>query len=289
MAGVWENAPVRSGELLVLLALADHANDSGTCFPSVARLAERARLSLRQTQRVLRHLEEIGLIGREPHGGRRGTDLFEVYTPDIMSPAGRESDAVTHSSRVHHPASSMTQPSDTDDAKGSCEMSPGTVREPSTTTTPIVPKGDDVGEDLDLIGRVKALMKKRPTTPLDRAERKAWATARSAVLATTERDWLMLEAFYAADIREGDYRRQGLATLLNNWNAEVGKAQKWHAEQGLDVSLRPEPTEPEPEGWREVLRRLYPDCYEPKSFAELAKTYPDIAEEVMGATLPAAA
>ncbi|WNM72833.1 helix-turn-helix DNA binding domain protein [Arthrobacter phage RedFox] len=50
---------------LVLIGLADHANDDGTgARPSVAVLAEYARCSARSVQRKLRDLEECGLIVR---------------------------------------------------------------------------------------------------------------------------------------------------------------------------------------------------------------------------------
>ncbi|UXE05396.1 helix-turn-helix DNA binding domain protein [Arthrobacter phage Renna12] len=48
---------------LVLIGLADHANDDGTCArPAVSLLAEYARCSARSVQNKLRDLEELGLI-----------------------------------------------------------------------------------------------------------------------------------------------------------------------------------------------------------------------------------
>ena len=78
MSHVWENAPVEAGSLLVLLALADHADDSGHCWPSVRRLAEKARLSRRHTQRVLRELETDGLIICEQGSGPFGANMYKV-------------------------------------------------------------------------------------------------------------------------------------------------------------------------------------------------------------------
>ncbi|SDX69518.1 Helix-turn-helix domain-containing protein [Albimonas donghaensis] len=53
---------VSGGELLVLLALADMAGGDGWCWPSMATLAVRARLSERQARTHVRGLEKKGLI-----------------------------------------------------------------------------------------------------------------------------------------------------------------------------------------------------------------------------------
>ena len=62
MARVWAHSQRKDGELLVLLALADFANDSGKCWPSIPVLAAKARLTERQTRRVLSKLEQAGEI-----------------------------------------------------------------------------------------------------------------------------------------------------------------------------------------------------------------------------------
>ncbi|MDE2097580.1 MAG: helix-turn-helix domain-containing protein [Patescibacteria group bacterium] len=42
----WEADCKRAAAKLVLVCLADHANDGGGCFPSVARIAKRCNLDL---------------------------------------------------------------------------------------------------------------------------------------------------------------------------------------------------------------------------------------------------
>jgi pyocin large subunit-like protein len=70
MAQVFElGIPAR--EKLVLLAMADHARDDGTgCYPSVERLARKTSQSRRGVQKVMRRLEQAGLI--VPTGNLRG-------------------------------------------------------------------------------------------------------------------------------------------------------------------------------------------------------------------------
>lgn len=70
MSLVWEHAPYSEGSLLVLLALADWANDQGIAWPSIAALAQKARLQRRRCQYVVRKLETDGFIEIEEGGGR---------------------------------------------------------------------------------------------------------------------------------------------------------------------------------------------------------------------------
>lgn len=58
--------PLDPSSKLVLVVLADHANNDGEgIYPGNERIARRASLSKRQTQRVLAHLESHGIIRRE--------------------------------------------------------------------------------------------------------------------------------------------------------------------------------------------------------------------------------
>jgi len=50
---------------LVLLALAEHADAQGACWPSLSRLAQLAELDRRTVTRALAELAERGLIERE--------------------------------------------------------------------------------------------------------------------------------------------------------------------------------------------------------------------------------
>ncbi len=64
---VLSHSDERLGRRLVLLVLADHANEDGTgAYPSVETIAREARLSVSQAKRCLRDLRESGAI--EPTG-----------------------------------------------------------------------------------------------------------------------------------------------------------------------------------------------------------------------------
>ena len=78
MSRVWDHADSSLGELLVFLALADHANDKGFCWPGVEGLAKKSRLSERQTRYILRSLEAKGYIKTLIQQGPRGCNMYEI-------------------------------------------------------------------------------------------------------------------------------------------------------------------------------------------------------------------
>ena len=79
MTAVFERYPNGGGEMLLALALADHASDDGTrVFPSVKALSEKTRQSERSVQYQLRRMEEAGwliLVG----AGNGGRSMHREY------------------------------------------------------------------------------------------------------------------------------------------------------------------------------------------------------------------
>jgi len=62
MSEVWGKYPGGGSDLLALLAMADYSDDSGYCFPSIAAIARKTRLSRSQTQRVVHKLIDEGVV-----------------------------------------------------------------------------------------------------------------------------------------------------------------------------------------------------------------------------------
>lgn len=91
MVAVWKHAPCEGTDLLLLLALADNANDEGICWPSISTLSQKIRRCHRQTYDHLRRLEEAGAIHR--HARRGKPTIYRVVTP-----AENRSTAATRSS-----------------------------------------------------------------------------------------------------------------------------------------------------------------------------------------------
>jgi hypothetical protein len=143
-------------------------------------------------------------------------------------------------------------------------------RREEKSNTPIVPKGDDSSAaaeeiptpDSPSLLRAKAIFRMRPGTPLDRSLARAWKTARAAVAATQDNEWLEVESYYAATIQErDDYRRKDLATLLNNWSTELTRAAAHCQRHGLASgnSQKKETGGPPADIWHAALVALYPD------------------------------
>jgi hypothetical protein len=81
MTKVWDNSRHKEGTLLVLLAIADFANDDGVAFPSMKVIAKKARMTIRNAQLAVRRLERNGelvvTIGGAP-APYTGCNLFRV-------------------------------------------------------------------------------------------------------------------------------------------------------------------------------------------------------------------
>lgn len=139
MTAVWV-LPVSPARKLVLLALADWADDDGgQCFPSIATIALRASISDRQAQRHMQSLMREGWIAVAANaGGGRGSRRYQLaadriygalaatraaknavndtcvtppmsdtcVTPGVTPKASRGDVDVTRSITIHHQSSS---------------------------------------------------------------------------------------------------------------------------------------------------------------------------------------
>jgi hypothetical protein len=82
---VWEHSSAEDSALLLLLALADHADSvHAQCWPSVARLARLIRKSERNTRYLLRKLEEGSHIAVKIKGSARKTNVYQILRPWAM-------------------------------------------------------------------------------------------------------------------------------------------------------------------------------------------------------------
>lgn len=76
---VWKNSTRKGAALLVLLAIADFADETGLAFPAIKTLAVKARVSERGVQYVLRELVSVGELSIEANAGPKGCNKFRVH------------------------------------------------------------------------------------------------------------------------------------------------------------------------------------------------------------------
>lgn len=74
----WEVEGLKPVERLLLVALADYADESDSCFPGQELLSRRGCCSVRTVQRVVPRLEEMGVLKRERRyfAGGRTSDRY---------------------------------------------------------------------------------------------------------------------------------------------------------------------------------------------------------------------
>ncbi|XVS67851.1 helix-turn-helix domain-containing protein [Actinosynnema sp. CA-299493] len=107
MTWVWEHAEAAGTDLLLLLAIADSADDQGrNAWPSIADLSRKTRLDERTVQRRLKRLHDQGRIAIEIGGGRRRNRYAILMNPpQIPSPTTPSQDRPT--APAEHPAATV--------------------------------------------------------------------------------------------------------------------------------------------------------------------------------------
>lgn len=93
MSAIFDSKTLGPTERLIMLALADHADDAGRCYPSMQRLQERTGLSERAVQTNVRALTDKGYLRVIVGGGKGNANVYFVSanpaaeTPYQMHPA----------------------------------------------------------------------------------------------------------------------------------------------------------------------------------------------------------
>lgn len=76
---VWTETETTGSTRLVLLVLADQANDQGYCWPSMKTISKKANLSRRYVINILRELEEKGLLQKRKRLDENGDYTSNMY------------------------------------------------------------------------------------------------------------------------------------------------------------------------------------------------------------------
>lgn len=127
MSQVWENGPANRSELLVMLALADFANDEGECWPAVGTIAKKVRMTERGVQKIVGRLVNAGRLSVLAGGGRRNSNLYRI----LASPEPETPNAVHP--EPHSPRTPEQKPRTgvQESPNGGSPKPSGTIKEPS--------------------------------------------------------------------------------------------------------------------------------------------------------------
>lgn len=153
MSIVWDRYKSGGSELLMLLALADYSDDKGECFPSVASVAKKTRLSRSQAQRVLHQLivdGVVAVVGNWAGGAPGTTRRYKIIVDKLTGSTGATGSADTTGS-IHAPDGSHPC------AETGSAHATQTVIEPSLTV-----KGNAAAPDCPPL--VQPKKKTRPST-----------------------------------------------------------------------------------------------------------------------------
>lgn len=86
MARVWAESTHSGTDLLMMLAIADFADDDGNAYPSVGTLAVKCRTTSRHVNRILAVLRASGELEIRLNEGPRGTNRYRIALKG-MTPA----------------------------------------------------------------------------------------------------------------------------------------------------------------------------------------------------------
>lgn len=192
---VWQHSKTTGNDRLLLLAIADCADDDGdNAWPSVETLADKATCSERTVQRRIQHLEEIGCLTVLRGAGRHGTHRYRVHMDAgaAKPPKPRRARPSAPMNPVDNPPGGDRLSPPTARPQGGDKLSPGVTQlcrvrgdtqvspeRPERPTTPQPPS--ELGGEPCPHGKTSGC---RPCGTSPRATRRAEAAAQAATQAT---------------------------------------------------------------------------------------------------------
>ena len=92
MTWAWGLTDLDQPQTLVLLALADAANDAGVCWPSQAEIGRKARMSDRSVRTHVRALEGLGLLHVERRATTSGrkSNIYQLNVGAVFSAGSQQ-------------------------------------------------------------------------------------------------------------------------------------------------------------------------------------------------------
>lgn len=84
MVAAWQ-APVKANLKLVLLALADHANDDGECWPGLKGIARKCGVTERAVIKYINELTKNGLVFKRAQFDKSGRQRTNIYSLNMTN------------------------------------------------------------------------------------------------------------------------------------------------------------------------------------------------------------
>ena len=128
MAWAWKQ-DVSPTDKLVLLALADHSDDDGQCWPGTAGISRKCHISQRTVFNSLARLESFNMVQRQHRKNGQGgltSNLYQLTLPPLLN-------------QIQYPPEPASVPL-LNDVHSNHHIEPSLKRQ---KTTPLPPKGDD--------------------------------------------------------------------------------------------------------------------------------------------------
>jgi len=233
MSWVWEQ-DLPPLDKIVLMAIADHADDDGYAWPGMKRIAEKCSMEKRTVQRHVEKLQEQQLLKVESRQRNDGSSSSNGYTV-VMD--GTKEEGVAES---HPPMSGMTPPHGTDDT-------PLTVIEPSIETTTTMHEKVILNNGAEW----EATGDDSPLTLLEVFNDPEWLTTLADVVTPTveQRNRIMkwarnhevavlTQVAYSAAEGWAQYKKKN-KSLYNTFMNWVGMQEKRDAERGAPAEVLP--------------------------------------------------
>ena len=233
MSWVWEQ-DLPPLDKIVLMAIADHADDDGYAWPGMKRIAEKCSMEKRTVQRHVEKLQEQQLLKVESRQRHDGSSSSNGYTV-VMNGTNREGVTL-----CHPPMSGMTPPHGTDDT-------PLTVIEPSIETTTTMHEKVILNNGAEW----EATGDDSPLTLLEVFNDPEWLTTLADVVTPTveQRNRIMkwarnhevavlTQVAYSAAEGWAQYKKKN-KSLYNTFMNWVGMQEKRDAERGAPAEVLP--------------------------------------------------
>ena len=137
MAKAWE-MPIPTGQKMVLLALCDHANDDGECYPSQKKLAKKCSMSSRAISNHIKWLHDCGILESE----RRQTTNVRKSNRYFISLENYQAANSAHANSAH---ANSAYPNMQNFPSEHANFAPSYIDEPSERTIRVEPS--DICDD----------------------------------------------------------------------------------------------------------------------------------------------